>query len=166
VIFKNVGYDAGASLAHTHSQLIATDILPTEVQRHVSRMEEYERIEGACLFCRMVAEESEQGVRIVEKSALFTAFCPFASRLPSMVTIVPNLHASSFESLDEVALDELAWLTHRLIRRIEQDSSAFHWRMELVPRITKVAGFEWGSDCYINPISPESAAAALRTVAL
>lgn len=185
VVFKNVGYDAGASLAHTHSQLIATDILPTEVQRHVTRMEEYERIEGTCLFCRMLAEESEQGLRIVDKSISFTAFCPFASRLPSMVNIVPNQHASSFESLDEVALEELAWLTHRLIRRIErcypkaaynfvihtapidkQDSSAFHWRMELFPRITKVAGFEWGSDCYINPISPESAAASLRNVGL
>lgn len=185
VVFKNVGYDAGASLAHTHSQLIATDILPTEVQRHVARMEEYERIEGTCLFCRMLAEESEQGVRIVEKTTSFTAFCPFASRLPSMVNIVPNQHLSSFESLDEVALDELAWLTHRLIRRIErcypkaaynfvihtapidkQESSAFHWRMELFPRITKVAGFEWGSDCYINPMSPEAAAALLRTVAL
>jgi UDPglucose--hexose-1-phosphate uridylyltransferase len=182
VVFKNVGYDAGASLAHTHSQLIATNILPTEVQRHVTRMEEYERIEGTCLFCRMLAEESEQGVRIVDRTAAFTAFCPFASRLPSMVNIVPNQHASSFESLDEVALDELAWLMHKLIRRIEhcypkaaynfvihtapidkQDSSAFHWRMELFPRITKVAGFEWGSDCYINPISPEFAATLLRT---
>ncbi len=185
VVFKNVGYDAGASLAHTHSQLIATDILPTEVSRHVSRMEEYERIEGTCLFCRMLVEESEQGVRIVENTSLFTAFCPFASRLPSMVNIVPKQHSSSFESLDNVALDELAWLMHRLIRRIErcypkaaynfvihtapmdkQASSAFHWRMELFPRITKVAGFEWGSDCYINPMSPESAAALLRTVAL
>jgi UDPglucose--hexose-1-phosphate uridylyltransferase len=185
VVFKNVGYDAGASLAHTHSQLIATDILPTEVQRHVARMEEYYRIESACLFCRMLAEETEQGVRIVDKTTSFTAFCPFASRLPSMVNIVPNQHSSSFESLDEVSLDELAWLTHRLIRRIErcypkaaynfvihtapidkQDSSAFHWRMELFPRITKVAGFEWGSDCYINPISPEVAAASLRNVGL
>ncbi len=185
VVFKNVGYDAGASLAHTHSQLIATDILPTEVSRHVSRMEEYERREGTCLFCRMLAEESEQGVRVVENTSSFTAFCPFASRLPSMVNIVPKQHLSSFESLDNVALEELAWLTHRLIRRIErcypkaaynfvihtapmdkQESSAFHWRMELFPRITKVAGFEWGSDCYINPISPESAAALLRTVSL
>ncbi len=185
VVFKNVGYDAGASLAHTHSQLIATDILPTEVERHVARMEEYERIEGACLFCRMLAEETEQGVRIVDKTARFTAFCPFASRLPSMVNVVPNQHSSSFETLDEVELDELAWLTHRLIRRIElcypkaaynfvihtapihkQNSTAFHWRMELFPRITKVAGFEWGSDCYINPIAPENAAASLRTVGL
>ncbi len=185
VVFKNVGYDAGASLAHTHSQLIATNILPTEVQRHVSRMEEYQRIEGDCLFCRMLTEESEQGIRIVERTPYFTAFCPFASRLPSMVNIVPNVHRSSFELLCNVELAELAMLTHRLIRRIErcypnaaynfvihtapidkQDSSAFHWRMELFPRITKVAGFEWGSDCYINPISPESAAALLRTVAL
>jgi UDPglucose--hexose-1-phosphate uridylyltransferase len=183
VVFKNVGHDAGASLAHTHSQLIATDLLPTEVSRHLERMEQFRRSEGACLFCRMLAEESEQGLRIVEQTPLFTAFCPFASRLPSMVCILPNSHWSAFEKLDSRMLDELAWLTHRLIRRIERcypnaaynfvihtapavaaESDAYHWRIELFPRLTKVAGFEWGSDCYINPIAPEKAAATLRTV--
>lgn len=183
VVFKNVGYDAGASLAHTHSQLIATDILPTEVSRNVERMEQFLTSQGICLFCRMLNEECEQGLRVVEQTPSFTAFCPFASRLPSMVYILPNAHSSAFESLDDAALDELAWLTHRLIRRVErcypkaaynfvihtapvnkQESAAFHWRVELFPRLTKVAGFEWGSDCYINPIAPEIAASALRTV--
>ncbi len=182
VVFKNVGYDAGASLAHTHSQLIATDLLPTEVSRHVERMEQFRRTEKTCLFCRMLAEESEQAVRVVEQTASFTAFCPFASRLPSMVNILPNAHCSAFETIDDAMLDELAWLTHRLIRRIERCypkaaynfvihtapanacAEVFHWRIELFPRLTKVAGFEWGSDCYINPLAPENAAAALRTV--
>ncbi len=185
VVFKNVGYDAGASLAHTHSQLIATDILPTEVNRHIQRMEQFVNTEGTCLFCRMIADEVEQGQRIVEQSANYVAFCPFASRLPSMVNILPRVHSSTFESLDNASLCELSWLTHRIIRRIEccypkaaynfvihtapvdyQDSQAFHWRMELFPRLTKVAGFEWGSDCYINPIAPEKAANSLRTIGL
>ncbi len=185
VVFKNVGHDAGASLAHTHSQLIATDILPTEVKRHIQRMEQFVSIEGTCLFCRMVADELEQEQRIVEKSENYVAFCPFASRLPSMVTILPKAHNSTFESLTCESLCELSWLTHSIIRRIEfcypraaynfvihtapdnyQESRAFHWRMELFPRLTKVAGFEWGSDCYINPIAPEKAARSLRTVGL
>lgn len=183
VVFKNVGQDAGASLAHTHSQLIATDILPPDVERAAKRMKLFMKKESACLFCRMAEDELEQQVRIVEETPDFVAFCPFASRLPSLLTILPKAHASEFECLSHDQLLQLSWLAHRLVRRIErcfpdaaynfiihtapscqQASQWFHWRMEIFPRLTKVAGFEWGSDCYINPIAPEQAAAALRAV--
>lgn len=181
VVFKNVGMDAGASLVHSHSQLIATDILPTDFARAINRMATFYQKEEQCLFCRMADDELEQEVRIVEQTPDFVAFCPFASRLPSMVTIIPKSHQSAFQQQGESELAQLSWLTHRLVRRIERcypdaaynfiihtapashrNSLSFHWRMELFPRITKVAGFEWGSDCYINPISPEIAARALR----
>ncbi len=181
VVFKNVGLDAGASLSHTHSQLIATDILPTDIQRSVDRMQHFADKESACLFCRMAEDELEQGVRVVEQTPDFLAFCPFASRLPSMLTIIPKQHQSAFQMLPDSQLEQLSWLTHRLVRRLERcypetaynfiihtapscqrHSSSFHWRLELFPRITKVAGFEWGSDCYINPVSPENAASSLR----
>lgn len=183
VVFKNVGADAGASLVHTHSQLIATDILPADVARATERMELFMTKESACLFCRMAEDELEQKVRLVERTADFVAFCPFASRFPSMVTILPTEHESRFQTLTESKLAQLSWLTHRLVRRIERcfpdaaynfiihtspnrprTPESIHWRIELFPRITKVAGFEWGSDCYINPLAPESAAAALRNV--
>ncbi len=181
VVFKNVGMDAGASLYHSHSQLIATDLIPTDVERAVQRMAMFVEKQSQCLFCRMAEDELEQGVRIVEHTPDFIAFCPFASRLPSMVTIIPKRHQSAFQLLEHVELEQLSWLTHRLVRRLERcypdaaynfiihtapfhyrDSNCFHWRLELFPRITKVAGFEWGSDCYINPLSPEHAAKALR----
>lgn len=183
VVFKNVGADAGASLVHTHSQLIATDILPADVARATERMELFMARESTCLFCRMAEDELEQKVRLVERTADFVAFCPFASRFPSMVTILPTEHESRFQTLTEDKLAQLSWLTHRLVRRIEhcfpdaaynfiihtspnrpRAPESIHWRIELFPRITKVAGFEWGSDCYINPLAPESAAAALRNV--
>ena len=129
----------------------------------------------------MAQDELEQRSRIVEQTPDFIAFCPFASRIPSLVTVMPKQHSSHFEMLDRGATEQLAWLTHRLIRRIERchpdssynfvihtspgclgDSPFFHWRLELFPRLTKVAGFEWGSDCYINPLAPEDAAATLR----
>lgn len=182
VVFKNVGLDAGASLAHTHSQLIATDILPTDVARSLERMRLFLEKESVCLFCRMIEDELEQRVRIVEHTPEFVALCPFASRLPSMVTILPKTHQSSFQALDDRQLEELSWLAHRTVRRMERcypetaynfiihtaphalnQADCFHWRMELFPRITKVAGFEWGSDCYINPLAPEQAAQELRT---
>ncbi|MCC6511296.1 MAG: hypothetical protein IT423_19500, partial [Pirellulaceae bacterium] len=86
VVFKNVGLDAGASLVHTHSQLIATNILPTDVRRSVERMELFYQTEQECLFCRMLADELEENVRIVAQTSDFVAYCPFASRLPSLVT--------------------------------------------------------------------------------
>lgn len=186
VVFKNVGQDAGASLSHTHSQVIATDILPTDVERMAKRMRLFADNESECLFCRMKDDELEQGSRVVEQTQDFLAFCPFASRLPSMVTILPKQHQSAFESMGAAQLDQLSWLTHRLVRRIEKCypdaaynfvihtaprpangfgaslAEAYHWRIELFPRLTTVAGFEWGSDCYINPLAPETAAAALR----
>ena len=181
VLFKNVGQDAGASLAHTHSQLIATEILPTEVARITERMNLFYEKEGDCLFCRMVQDELEQQTRVVDETPDFLAFCPFASRTPSLINIVPKAHRSRFEVQDDFETEQLSWLTHRVIRRLEKcfpDSSynfvihtapsrdvqeeAFHWRMELFPRVTKVAGFEWGSDCFINPQSPEDAAQQLR----
>jgi UDPglucose--hexose-1-phosphate uridylyltransferase len=182
VVFKNVGKDAGASLAHTHSQLIATDVIPTDIKRTADRMQLFHEKESECLHCRMVRDELENESRIVEETPDFVAFCPFASRVPSLLTIVPKSHQARFEMLDPFAIKQLSWLTHRLIRRIEkrypeaaynfiihtaprclQDSDFFHWRLELFPRLTKVAGFEWGSDCFINPLAPEDAAHGLRS---
>lgn len=120
-------------------------------------------------------------MRIVAQTSDFVAFCPFASRLPSLVTIVPREHQSEFESTSDESLEQLAWLVHRILRSIERcypqaaynyvlhtapqgkrSSPAFHWRLELFPRLTRVAGFEWGSDCFINPLPPELAAYRLR----
>lgn len=181
VVFKNVGLDAGASLVHTHSQLIATNVLPTDVKRAVQRMELYQQTEGSCLFCQMVTDELLENVRVVAETSDFVAFCPFASRLPSLVTVVPRKHQSAFEDTSDDCLEQLAWLVHRLLRSIEicypqaaynyvlhtaplgcRQSQAFHWRMEIFPRLTRVAGFEWGSDCFINPLPPELAARRLR----
>ncbi|MEM7474623.1 MAG: DUF4921 family protein [Planctomycetota bacterium] len=181
VLFKNVGQDAGASLAHSHSQLIATNHLPNKVSRTIDRMRLFEEKESTCLHCRMLKDELENEVRIVEQTPDFVAFCPFASRIPFLQTIVPRRHQAHFELLDDFGLEQLSWLSHRLIRRLEnlhpessynfvihtapssvRDASFYHWRMELFPRLTKLAGFEWGSDCFINPITPEDAARRIR----
>jgi UDPglucose--hexose-1-phosphate uridylyltransferase len=166
---------------HSHSQLIATDILPTDVARSANRMALFFEREDECLVCRTVQDELIQRVRVVEETRQFVAYCPFASRLPSLVSIAPKEHHSQMEMLDDDSLGELSWLVHRLIRRIEhcypetaynyvihsaprcqQNSLSFHWRMELFPRLSTVAGFEWGSECYINPLPPELSAHLLR----
>lgn len=183
VVFKNVGHDAGASLSHSHSQIIATDIIPTDVRRTADRMRAFYHQEEKCLYCSMIEDELEQKIRVVEETPDFVAFCPFASRLPSQICITSKVHQSRFDELTDGATEQLSWLAHRQIRRLEKlyrntpynfvihtapscstDTPEFHWRMELFPRLTKVAGFEWGSECYINPLAPEDAAKQLRRV--
>jgi UDPglucose--hexose-1-phosphate uridylyltransferase len=181
VVFKNVGQDAGASLVHSHSQLISTDIVPTDVVRAAKRMDQFFEQEGACLYCQTVQDELQQQVRIVDQTKNFVAFCPFASRLPALVTITSKYHVDQFESQSTEHLEELSWLVHQCVRRIEycfpdaaynyvihtaplenQGSPAYHWRLELFPRISTKAGFEWGSECFINPLLPEVSAKQLR----
>lgn len=185
VVFKNVGQEAGASLVHSHSQLIATDVVPTDVVRSAQRMDQFFDQEGQCLICRTIQDESQQQTRVVEETTDFIAYCPFASRLPALVTITSKKHLDRFEMLADDQLGQLSWLVHRIVRRIEhcypeaaynyvihtathaqQSSPAMHWRLELFPRISTVAGFEWGSECFINPLPPEIAAHQLRSASL
>ncbi len=181
VLFKNAGYEAGASLIHPHSQLIATSSLPTDMLRVFQRMQLYYRQAGKCIYCQMLNCESDDASRVVWRSRNFIAFCPFASRFPSQVTIVPVQHQSSFELIDDESLGELASGMQKIVGAVQQTfpdaaysyiihtaprimrfSVEFHWRIDVFPRLVKVAGFEWGSDCYINPLAPELAAKQLR----
>ncbi len=181
VVFKNVGAAAGASLRHTHSQLVATSLLPPAIRRNCRRSADHYRRNGHCLLCDLISGEIASGTRIVAQTENFVAFCPFASRLPFLVRIAPREHADRFELESPSRLHEVAALAQRTIASLESlfancaynytvhtrprlgiRGSQFHWWMEIFPRLTKVAGFEWGSDCFINPITPEMAAQQLR----
>ena len=181
VIFKNVGYDAGASLVHTHSQLIAANFVPPDVLRTCQRMQQYRETYDRGFFAETIARELDAGTRVVTETQHFVAITPFASYLPYMVVILPKEPAARFEEIDDRQLAEFAALTQQVLKGLEgilpntaynfvlhtspfHDywDDVFHWRMELFPRLTRVAGFEWGSDCFINPVMPERAAASLR----
>jgi UDPglucose--hexose-1-phosphate uridylyltransferase len=129
----------------------------------------------------MIDDERRLGLRTVCESASFVAFCPFASRFPYEMWILPTSHASHFESIGSANLADLANLARGAIARIETlcrppaynlvihtspfDSISlehYHWHMEVFPRLTIAAGFEWGSGCAVNPVSPEGAAGVLR----
>jgi UDPglucose--hexose-1-phosphate uridylyltransferase len=177
VVFKNNGADAGASLVHAHSQLICTDFLPSDVLKTQKRTIEYQKTHGRCYVCDVLKEELLACQRIVTQSESFVALCPFASRLPFSVSILPKKHQSAFEECSVDQLRELATLVQQTLLAIElehpraaynyvlqtaplddHDPAAFHWRLKILPRLIKVAGFEWSSDCYINTVLPEKAA--------
>lgn len=181
VAFKNVGAAAGASLRHTHSQVIATSLLPPSVTEIGRRVEAHFQRSECCLMCATLAGELEDGRRVVLESERFVAYCPFASRMPYLVRIIPRVHADRFETTTPADLEELAGLVQGVLHSLETtfvpcaynytlhtrprnvaSPASFHWWMELFPRLTKVAGFEWSSDCFINPVPPEMAAMHLR----
>jgi UDPglucose--hexose-1-phosphate uridylyltransferase len=180
VVFKNNGADAGASLVHAHSQLICTDFLPTDVLKTQLRSNEYFQSHRRCYACDVLEKEIQASQRIVAQTDSFVALCPFASRLPYSVSILPIEHQSAFEECSPCQLVELARLVQWTLRSIEcehpqtaynyvlqtapldaHNPAAFHWRLKVLPRLIKVAGFEWSSDCYINTVLPEEAAKAL-----
>jgi UDPglucose--hexose-1-phosphate uridylyltransferase len=181
LVFKNVGAIAGASLEHTHSQLIATPTIPVRVEHEMAGAEAHFRLKGRCLFCDILYQEQRDRLRVVEESKGFVVFEPFASRFPFETWVVPRRHQAQFESIGSEDAEDLARVFAATLRRIEAllgrppynyllhttpfdrtDSPSFHWHLEIIPRLTKVAGFEWGSGFTINPLPPERAAALLR----
>jgi UDPglucose--hexose-1-phosphate uridylyltransferase len=182
LVFKNVGPGAGASLEHTHSQIVATPMVPGEVQRELIAAEQLYEDDGQCFFCRVLADEQAHHQRMVAESDRFLAICPFASRMPYEMWVLPRLHASHFECQERDELAELADFLQQIIRKLESlhghlaynyfihtapfdtiPLRHYHWHIEIFPRLTTTAGFEWGAGYYINPVLPEQAAAILRS---
>lgn len=180
-IFKNVGPAAGASLEHVHSQLVALPGVPEVIAQELSSCREYFAECRRPLVADLIERELAAGDRVLAQAGHFVAFCPYASRFPYEVCIAPLTSQPSFEATQASELGELSRLTRDVIGRIEHiagqvayncvlhtqpfDTSPhdhYHWHIEIIPRLTKVAGFEWGTGCFINPLPPESAAAQLR----
>ncbi len=185
LIFKNHGKDAGASLEHCHAQLIATPIVPKRVMEEIEGSREYFTFRDRCIFCDMMNQERLEGTRIVEENDDFIAFTPFASRFPFETWILPRVHQYNFGSIEADQIDQFASILKNVLFRIykaldnppynfmlhtgisgEEGNQYYHWHLEIVPRLTRVAGFEWGSGFYINPVPPEDAARYLREVEL
>lgn len=170
-IFKNCGASAGMSIRHSHWQLIGLPLVP----RRVAHMAE--TMAGDCLFCKMLAHEQEQGERIAAETAHFLAITPYASRFPYEVWIAPRTHLENFADLGEAARRELAEILRDTLRRVTllqeeigynicvmdaPKGTPFHWHIEIYPRIGGFAGFEYATDCFINMVTPERAAAHYR----
>lgn len=181
IIFKNHGSDAGASLTHSHSQLIALPVIPKRVLEEMSGCRDYYRFRDRCVFCDIIVQEMEQKCRIVEETGEFLAFAPYAPRFPFETWIVPKRHQCAYEMIEEGQARALAAVFRRTLRRLnialenppfnfiihsapfqERAADFYHWHIEIMPKLTKVAGFEWGSGFYINPTPPEESAKFMR----
>jgi len=182
-VFRNRGSAAGASLEHPHSQLIALPILPKRLIEELAGSQKYYGYKERCVFCDIVAQETWTKSRVVCENDRFVTIVPFAARFPFETWILPRKHMPSFEVMDKETRHGYAEALKAALTRInaalddppynliihtspcgERDLKYYHWHTEIMPKLTKVAGFEWGSGFYINPTPPEEAARYLREV--
>jgi len=181
MIFKNYGAAAGASLEHSHSQLVALPILPRMITSELEGSLSYYRYKERCVFCDIVRQELDQQVRVVTSNDKFVAIVPFAPRSPFEMWILPRRHSSSYCNTDDETFRALTAIFSECMRRLDkclpnvpynfvlhgaplrsQFLDHYHWHFEITPKLTMIAGFEWGSGFYINPVAPEEAARFLR----
>jgi UDPglucose--hexose-1-phosphate uridylyltransferase len=182
MVFKNHGSAAGASLEHSHSQLIALPILPRMIVSELEGAESHYRYKERCIFCDIIRQEIQQQERVVCQNDQFITITPFAPRTPFEMWILPKKHSSAFYCQDDDDFYALAEIFGESLRRLNscienvpynfvlhteplrsRGVEYYHWHFEIVPKLTSIAGFEWGSGFYINPLPPEEAAAYLRT---
>jgi UDPglucose--hexose-1-phosphate uridylyltransferase len=186
LIFRNHGLQAGASIEHPHSQIIATPIIPKRIIEETRNARTYyDQHGGHCIYDDVIENELEQKLRIVVASDDFIAFCPYASSFPFEVWIIPRKHTPSFCDTTAKERTELAKILKFVLERIfmilddppynyiihtapcdDKDYRSYHWHLEIIPRLTRIAGFEWGTGFYINPLPPEDAAKFLRMEAV
>jgi UDPglucose--hexose-1-phosphate uridylyltransferase len=180
-LFKNSGPMGGATLSHIHSQLIATGAASAILIDRGPAFEQHAAEHGECPICEEVQESEKREGRIVAATEHFAAYCPLAARFAYEMWVVPREHAPYFHRLDASLLAELAGFFRQMLVKLEAivklpaynyivhsapfDSARanhYHWHIEILPRITNLAGFELGSGCFINAVYPEKAAATLR----
>ncbi|GAO03391.1 DUF4931 domain-containing protein [Anaeromyxobacter sp. PSR-1] len=181
LLFKNHGHLAGASLEHAHSQLIALPVVPRQVIEEIEGARRHHDLKERCIFCDIVGQERKQRVRLVLENDEFVVFAPWAPRSPFETWIVPKRHQSNYEAEPKERLALCAEALGSTLRRLggalgkpaynfmvhsnplrDAQSPSYHWHIEVMPALTQVAGFEWGSGFHINPVPPEEAAEFLR----
>jgi len=189
--FKNYGWSAGGGrVRHSRSQLIATPVTPKRVKEKLTGSRRYFEFHERCVFCDMIKQELDSGERVICDIDGFVAIAPFASRFPFETWILPKRHSPDFTRTDPSQIRDLAGIIKCVLSKlkiglnnpaynyiintapfrrpkagywktIDED---YHWHIEVMPRLTRVAGFEWGTGFYICPLPPESAAKFLREV--
>ncbi|HUQ69144.1 MAG TPA: DUF4931 domain-containing protein [Planctomycetaceae bacterium] len=183
IVFKNHGPAAGATLGHAHSQLMALPFVPGVVVDELAAARRHRERIGRSFFSEWMDRERTAKSRFVHESSGHVSFCPYASRFPFEMCVLPVEPSSHFDDISEAYLSDLAAHLKRLLQTLEaaaddppynfvlrtaplrdHETIDYSWRLEILPRIGRVAGYEWGTGWFINPLPPEIAAEKLRAV--
>lgn len=179
-IIVNHGKDAGASLEHSHSQLFAMPLIPPAAKAQLTGTETYARETGRCVYCDTIAQERKLGERDISENGHFFCFAPYASRLPFESWIIPIAHSPFFEQISDEETLSLAEMLIGVLGRYNElferpsynlflhttpcksSGEGFHWHIEIIPKLSTIAGFELGTSMMINVTTPEEAARSMR----
>jgi len=184
MIFRNYGSAAGASLEHPHTQLIALPMVPKNALEEIHGSRDYYNYRERCIFCDIIRQELSDKERIIIENKYFISFCPFVSRFPFEIMIMPKQHSGNFCHMSETEQFALAAILKDTLEKLkkvfvnlsynyiihsapingEGDVEYYHWHIEIMPKLTQVAGFEWGTGFYLDQTSPELAAQYLKSV--
>lgn len=191
LVFKNYGWIAGGGTTkHSRSQIIATPVNPKRVKEELIGARHYYEHHERCAFCDLIKQEIDSEERVILDIDGFVALAPFAARFPFEVWILPKKHSCDFRGLEIGQRIELARILKKVLMKLKKGlndppynyvfhtapfrrpkvgywksiDEDYHWHIEIMPRLTRVAGFEWGTGFYICPLPPEDAAKFLREV--
>lgn len=192
-VFQNQGREAGALIAHPHAQIIGAPMVPARVERELRAAHTHYQLKERCLYCDLLQQEINDQERVVELTEDYLVFCPYASRSPYEMWILPRRHTSSFEAAAAVpgALDSLAAAFQPALRRAEAISPAlnfvlhsepnrkiptwlredwrtlpddYHWHLEITPWLRQPKKTLPEQEFFLNPVLPEEAARRLRAL--
>ena len=190
LIYKNSGKEAGAVNSHPLSHLASTPVIPKRVKEELDGAKEYFAYKERCIFCDIIREELRVGSRVILETRHFISFCPYASKFPFESWIVPKRHRCAFQDVGMEEVEDLALILSSMLKKLRASFNGlsfnyfihsapnriprkdhwhtlgedFHWHLEIMPRLLRTSGFEWGSGFYILPTSPEQASKYLREV--
>lgn len=175
-VFHNQGLEAGASVKQTHSQIIATELVPPTLRRHAEAFTRLRRRYGVSPLARAISWEREQRLRVIYSDRYISAVCPYASLYPFEVWIVPRGHIKSITELSRAQLRALAVALKAVTLGLETERISYnfhliepirgmdnHFMIELIPRPNVWGGFEFNTGVAINPVAPEDAAEWYRS---
>jgi UDPglucose--hexose-1-phosphate uridylyltransferase len=190
LIYKDSGKCAGQIFSHPVSFLMATPVIPKVVKDELDNAKQYFTYKERCVFCDIISEELRTGERIIFETKNFLAFCPYAAQFPFESWILPKRHSCAFQEITNEEIQDMGLVLMTILKKLRQVfhdppfnyfihtapnmvprrnhwhtlGEDYHWHIEIIPRIIRTSGFEWGSGFYILPTSPENAAKYLREV--
>ncbi len=190
LIYKDSGREAGEIFSHPASFLMATPVIPKMVKDELDNAKQYFSYKERCIFCDIITEELRLGERVILETKYFVAFCPYAAQFPFESWIIPKRHSCAFHEITYDEIEDMGLILMTVLKKLRKIfvdppfnyfihtapnmvprrnhwhtlGEDFHWHLEIMPRLIRTSGFEWGSGFYILPTSPENAAKYLREV--
>ena len=190
LIYKDSGKEAGEIFSHPVSFLMATPVIPKTVKDELDNAKQYYSYKERCIFCDIMSEELRVGERIILETKYFVAFCPYAAQFPFESWIIPKSHCCAFHEITDDEIEDMGLILMTVLQKLRKIfveppfnyfihtapnmvprrnhwhtlGEDFHWHLEIIPRLVRTSGFEWGSGFYVLPTSPENAAKYLREV--